>query len=143
MIQSSHAGVERITPAELQRRREAGGERIVLLDVRGREAWTTDPDSLPDAARMSLTVGDVVVVGVAGSTMRQAVALVGPSVSVGSRLLKQAPPGGIIATGEVVEALREEAPALAAEFRLLDPVFEVPGTDGLAVATWVAEPAAR
>lgn len=88
------------------------------------------------AARMSLTVGDVVV-GVIGSTMRQAIALVGPSVHVGARLLKQVPPGGIIATGEVVEALRAEAPDLAAGFQLLHHAFEVPGSDGLIVATYV------
>ena len=88
------------------------------------------------AARMSLTVGDVVL-GVVGSAMRQAVALVGPSVNVGARLLKQIPPGGIIVTGEVVEALQAEAPSLAAEFRLQDAAFEVPGADGITVATYV------
>jgi class 3 adenylate cyclase len=88
-------------------------------------------------ARMSLTVGEVVV-GVVGSTMRRAMALVGPSVSVGSRLLKQVAPGGIIASGEAVEALRAEAPELAEEFRLADPAFVVPGADGITVATWIA-----
>lgn len=87
------------------------------------------------AARMSITVGDVVV-GVVGSSMRQAVALVGPSVNVGARLLKQIPPGGIIASGDVVEALRAEDPNLAPEFRLLDHAFEVPGGDGARVSTY-------
>ncbi len=89
----------------------------------------------PVTARMSLTVGEVVV-GVVGSTMRQAIAVVGPSVSVGARILKQIPPGGIIASGEVVAALRAEAPPLASGFRLLDPAFEVPGGDGMTVATY-------
>jgi class 3 adenylate cyclase len=75
-------------------------------------------------------------VGVVGSTMRQAIALVGPSVSVGARILKQIPPGGIIASGEIVEALRAEAPPLATEFRLVDPAFEIPGGDGITVATY-------
>jgi class 3 adenylate cyclase len=88
------------------------------------------------AARMSLTVGDVIV-GVIGSTMRQAIGLVGPSVNVGSRLLKQVQPGGIIATGEVVEALRIEAPDMVAEFQLLDPAFEVPASDGITVEAYV------
>lgn len=87
-------------------------------------------------ARMSLAVGDVVV-GIVGSAMRQAIGLVGPSVNVGSRLLKQIPPGGIIATGEVVEALRTEAPDLAALFQLQNPTFEVPDSDGIVVATHV------
>jgi class 3 adenylate cyclase len=92
---------------------------------------------MPIAARMSLTLGEVVF-GLVGSAMRQAIALIGPSVSVGARLLKQIPPGGIIASGEAVEALRAEAPDLAAEFRLLDPALEVQGGDGTTVATFVA-----
>ncbi len=91
-------------------------------------------------ARMSLAWGEVVV-GAVGSSSRHGIALVGPSVNVGSRLLRQVSPGGIIATGELVEALRIEAPHLAGEFRLLDRAFEVPGADGLLVATYVARPA--
>lgn len=100
-------------------------------------------DENPVQARVSLTVGDVVV-GVIGSTMRQAIALVGPSVSVGARMLKQVSPGGIIASGEVVEVLRAEAPEIAVQFQLLDPAFEVPGLDGMTVPTYVVprEPAA-
>jgi class 3 adenylate cyclase len=88
-------------------------------------------------ARLSLTIGDLVV-GVVGTPGRQGLALVGPSVNVGSRLLKHVAPGGIIASGAFVDAVRAEAPALADEFQLLDLAFEVPGADGLVVATWVA-----
>lgn len=95
---------------------------------------TCDPE-MPVTARMSLTVGEVVL-GVVGSTMRQAIALVGPSVSVGARLLKQIDPGGVIASGDVVEALRGEAPDLAVQFRLLDAAHEVQGGDGITVATY-------
>ncbi len=91
-------------------------------------------------ARMSLALGEVVM-GAVGSSIRHGIALVGPSVNVGSRLLKQVSPGGIIATGDLVEALRAEAPRLAGEFRLLDSAFEVPGADGLLVATYVVRPA--
>ena len=87
------------------------------------------------AARMSLTVGEVVV-GMVGSSMRHTIALVGPSVNIGARLLKQIPEGGIIASREVVEALRLEAPALANEFQLRDPAFEVPGGNGITIATY-------
>lgn len=86
-------------------------------------------------ARMSLTAGDVVI-GLVGSAMRQAIALVGPSVAIGSRLLKQIEPRGVIATGDVVAALREQAPDLAGAFVPLDPAFAVPGMDGLTVETW-------
>ena len=105
------------------------------LAIRAALAGGTCDAETPIAARMSLTLGDVVL-GVVGSTMRQAIALVGPSVSVGARLLKQIPPGGVIASGEVVEALRAEAPALADWFCLLDPAFEVQGGDGITVATY-------
>lgn len=87
------------------------------------------------AARMSITAGEVVV-GVVGSSMRHAVAIVGPSVNIGARLLKQIPEGGIIASREVVEALHAEASDLATEFRLLDHAFEVPGGDGVVVTTY-------
>ena len=96
----------------------------------------------PVSARMSVAVGDVVL-GIVGSALRHTVALVGPSVSVGARLLKQIGPGGIIATGEVIDALRLEMPHLAREFRLLDPAFELPATDGMVVASWGIDPEAR
>ena len=91
------------------------------------------------AARMSLTTGDVVV-GLVGTPARSAIALVGPSVNSGARLLKHVGIGGIIADAEVVGTLREEAPQLAEVFSLADPAFAVPGVDGLSVATYqVAE----
>ena len=94
----------------------------------------------PMTARMSLTVGDVVL-GVVGSRQRHAVALVGSSVSVGARLLKRIAPGGIITTAAVIDDLRREMPELARDFRLLDPIFEVPATDGITVTTWALAPA--
>lgn len=107
------------------------------LAIRSALARGSCGSACPVEARMSLTVGDVVL-GVVGSAMRQAIALVGPSVNVGARLLKQIPPGGVIASGEVVAALGAEAPELAAGFRLLDPAYEVPGLDGATVATFLA-----
>lgn len=93
------------------------------------------------AARLSLTVGDVVI-GIVGSSIRQAIALVGPSVTMGSRLLRRIEPGGIVASGEVVEILGAEASELAARFQPLDATFEVPGMEGLAISTWVVPVAA-
>jgi class 3 adenylate cyclase len=87
-------------------------------------------------ARMSITVGDVVV-GTVGSPRRHGIALVGPSVNIGARLLKHAPLGAIIASGEVVAELEERgAKELAEDFQPLDAAFAVPGADGLAVATY-------
>ena len=91
-------------------------------------------------ARMSITVGDVVV-GTVGSAKRQGLALVGPSVNIGARLLKHAPLGGIIASGEVVaELLERGAGELAACFQPLEAEFAVQGADGLTVATYVVPP---
>ncbi|HET7876102.1 MAG TPA: adenylate/guanylate cyclase domain-containing protein [Methylomirabilota bacterium] len=92
--------------------------------------------------RMSLTLGDVAV-GAVGATAHQTLALVGPSVNLGARLLKMVPPGGIAVSAEVVAALEREAPALAGRFRLLDPAFEVPGADGLTLAVYTLEEPAR
>jgi class 3 adenylate cyclase len=91
------------------------------------------------AARMSVTIGDVVV-GVVGSPRRRGIALIGPSVNIGARLLKHAPPGAIITSGEVFEELRRDAPRLADEFHPLDAAFVVPGADGMTVATYVVPP---
>jgi class 3 adenylate cyclase len=91
------------------------------------------------AARLSVTVGDVVM-GVVGSSMRSGIALIGPSVNIGARLLKHAPPGAIIASGEVFEDLRRVARRLADEFHPLEPAFIVPGADGMTVATYVVPP---
>src|SRR5512145_2077162 len=92
------------------------------------------------AARMSVTVGDVVV-GAVGSSMRRGIALVGPSVNIGARLLKHAPLGAIIASGDIVAELRRDVPRLADEFHSLDAAFAVPGADGLTVSTYVVPPA--
>lgn len=92
-------------------------------------------------ARMSITVGDVVV-GMVGSSTRHGIALVGPSVNIGARLLKHAPLGAIIASSEVVSELQErDSRELTEEFQLLDAAFAVPGADGLTVATYVVPPA--
>jgi class 3 adenylate cyclase len=92
-------------------------------------------------ARMSITVGDVVI-GTVGSSRRHGIALVGPSVNIGARLLKHAPLGAIIASGVVVAELEERgAGELAACFQPLDAAFAVPGADGLTVATYVVPPA--
>ena len=89
------------------------------------------------SARMSVTVGDVVV-GVVGSSRRRGLALVGPSVNIGARLLKHAPLGGIIVSAEVFEGLRRDAPQLSDEFQPLEAAFIVPGADGMTVATYFA-----
>jgi len=45
--------VGRISPAELDERLRRG-ERLAVLDVRRREAWTADPDRVPGAVWLPL-----------------------------------------------------------------------------------------
>lgn len=89
-----------------------------------RETLARRPDGLQ--ARFSLNVGHVVI-GVIGTALRRSVALIGPSINLAARLLKQIPPGGIIATAAVVERLRQETPALAQQFQLWDAQLELKG----------------
>ncbi len=86
-------------------------------------------------ARLALTVGDVAM-GVVGPPNHQAMALVGPSVNLGARLLKAVPPGGVAASAEFVAALKVEAPWLAQRFTLLHRAYDVPGAGGLTVAVY-------
>jgi class 3 adenylate cyclase len=81
---------------------------------------------IPLQARFSLNVGDVVI-GVIGTALRRSVALIGPSINQAARLLKQIPPGGIIATAGFVERLRQETPGLATQFSLWDEHLELKG----------------
>jgi class 3 adenylate cyclase len=80
----------------------------------------------PLRARLSLDVGDIVI-GVIGTPMRRSVALIGSSINLAARLLKQIPAGGIIATEAVVTRLRSQTPALAERFSLLDERLELKG----------------
>ena len=91
------------------------------------------------AARMSITAG-VVVVGAVGTAARRGLALVGPSVNIGARLLKRVDPDAIIASEDVLRTLQRDAPELAGAFEPLDRAFLVPGADGMTIATYVVPP---
>jgi class 3 adenylate cyclase len=79
-------------------------------------AWPTS-DGHVVQARFSLNVG-AITIGVIGSAARRSVALIGPTVNLAARLLKQVAPGGIIAPQTVVERLQQDTPSLARAFRL-------------------------
>ena len=96
------------------------------LSIRETLASQEAGDGLTLRARLSLDVG-AVVIGVIGTPMRRSVALIGPTINLAARLLKQIAPGGIIATAAVVEQLREEAPELANRFALFDENLELKG----------------
>ncbi len=102
---------------------EATQAALAIRDAlnRARESNPATPQ-----ARFSLNVGSVVI-GVIGTALRRSVALIGPSINLAARLLKQIPPGGIIATATVVERLRQEAPELARQFHLWNDQLELKG----------------
>jgi class 3 adenylate cyclase len=83
-------------------------------------------DPAPLQARMSLNAGSVVL-GIMGSPLRRCVALIGPSINPAARMLKHVPPGGIIATEDLVQRLREQAPALAERFQVFSACLVLKG----------------
>jgi class 3 adenylate cyclase/rhodanese-related sulfurtransferase len=86
--------------------------------------------------RISLALGPVVI-GIVGTRFRQAVALVGPSVHVAARILKLAPPGGIVVTEEVLAVARRTDPELARGFTPLHERPRIPEAAG-PLALWLA-----
>jgi class 3 adenylate cyclase len=96
----------------------------------------TDPlDDTRLHARLSLDVGSIVI-GIIGTPMRRSVALIGPSINMAARLLKEIPPDGIIATRAVVERLNQDAPALAERFALMDARLVLKGFENESVTAY-------
>ena len=93
---------------------QAARAALAIRAVLVQEQFTREPFL---QARLSLNVGEVVI-GVIGSPQRRSVALIGAAVSIAARLLKQIPPGGIIAPHAAVEKLQQEAPDLAEHFQV-------------------------
>lgn len=115
---------------------DAAEAALAIRAALGREQCDTGCGGGPGApARLALTVGDVAI-GVVGPPIHRAVALVGPSVNLGARLLKAVPPGGVAASAELVAALEVEAPWLARRFTLLDRAYDVPGAGGLTISVY-------
>ncbi len=88
-------------------------------------------------ARLSLDTGSIVI-GVIGTPLRRSVALIGESINLAARLLKEIPPGGIIATEAVVQRLRDETPALAAQFSVLNEPMTLKGFEEKKVTAYRA-----
>ena len=76
------------------------------------------------------------MIGEIGTPLRRSVALIGPSINLAARLLKQISPGGIIATEAIVERLRVEMPAIAERFELLDEKLELKGFERQCVTAY-------
>lgn len=115
---------------------DAAEAALAIRAALDREQCDTGCGGGPGApARLALTLGEVAV-GRVGPPIHTVVALVGPSVNLGARLLKRVPPGGVAASAEFVAALDAEAPWLARQFSLLDAAYEVPGAGGLTIAVY-------
>ncbi len=89
--------------------------------------------------RLSLDTGPIVI-GVIGTRFRQTVSLVGPAIHTAARILKLAPPGGIIATEAIVEHARNANPDLAREFARLEGASALLQDELGSVRAWVAAP---
>jgi len=76
------------------------------------------------------------VIGVIGTPMRRSVALIGPTINLAARLLKQIPPGGIIATEAVIERLSAQNPTVAERFSLFDDKLELRGFENQYVSAY-------
>lgn len=111
---------------------EATQAALVIRDTLAR---TQTAGPVPLQARLSLNIGNVII-GVIGTALRRSVALIGPSINLASRLLKQIPPGGIIATAAVIEHLQQDAPELAQQFTLLNANLELKGFTNERVAAY-------
>jgi len=111
---------------------EAARAALAIRDTLAREEPV---DGTRLRARLSMDVGSIVV-GIIGTPLRRSVALIGPSINLAARLLKQIPPGGIIATRAVVEKLRQETPDLAERFALIDAHLELKGFEHEIVEAW-------
>lgn len=95
---------------------EGPGEAIMAA-FRLRDDLLQRRAELPDLPlpRLSLDCGPVVI-GIVGTRFRQTVSLVGASVHTAARILKLAPPGGIVATDAIVAHARRSSPDLARSF---------------------------
>jgi class 3 adenylate cyclase len=111
---------------------EATQAALAIREALARGASSADP---PLRARLSLDVGDIVI-GVIGTPMRRSVALIGPTINLAARLLKQIPPGGIVATEAVVARLSAQHPTVAKRFSLLDDKLELKGFENQTVSAY-------
>ena len=89
--------------------------------------------------RISLDMGPLVI-GIVGTRFRQTVALVGLPVHRAARILKLAPPGGIITTEVIIEHARRSDPDLARQFSRIEEEFVLDRRHPDPVPIWVAPP---
>jgi class 3 adenylate cyclase len=109
------------------------------LAIRDALAAEQKAGELAVQARVSLNMGEVTI-GVIGSAQRRAVTLIGPSVHLAARLLKEVTPGGIIAPEAAVARLHQEDPQLARQFHLWGTCLIVRGFEEECVTAYHIPP---
>lgn len=101
------------------------------------KARSTQP--LLPLARIALDTGPLVI-GHVGTRDRRALCFIGPSINTAARILKQAPPGGIVATLGVIKQGRRSDPELVAQFTRMQNRLHLKGFD-LSVSVYLSLPA--
>lgn len=108
---------------------EGAGEALpAAFEMRERLVELHEAEPRLPLPRISLDHGRVVV-GMVGSRFRRGVGLIGPCVPRASRILKLAPPGGIVATEVVIELARESSPDLYRAFHFMTASESLRGID--------------
>ena len=79
-------------------------------------------------ARIALDTGPLVI-GYVGTRDRRGLCFIGPSVNTAARILKQAPPGGIVATARVIKKGRRSVPECTEQFSRMPNRLHLKGFD--------------
>ena len=95
--------------------------------------------SLLPPARIALDTGPLVI-GRVGTRDRRGLCFIGPSINTAARILKQAPPGGIVATSAVIKKGRQSVPECAQQFSRMPNRLHLKGFDA-SVSVYLSLPA--
>ncbi len=90
-------------------------------------------------ARIALDAGPLVI-GHVGTRDRRGLCFIGPSINTAARILKQAPPGGIVATAGVIKKARRSVPECAEQFSRMPNRLYLKGFD-LSLSVYLSLPA--
>lgn len=117
----------------------AGAGEAVPAAFNLRAALAARRHSEPDLPRerIALAAGPLMV-GYVGAQERRSLTFIGPSINTAARILKLAPPDGIVATQVIVEHARRSDPDLAARFEELPERQHLKGFDA-PVAVFIAK----
>lgn len=96
-------------------------------------------NALMPPARIALDAGPLVI-GHVGTRDRRGLCFIGPSINTAARILKQAPPGGIVATSGVIRQGRQSVPECSQQFSRMPNRLHLKGFDA-SVSVYLSLPA--